>query len=276
MGREQIEVIVNGAMAWVVAAIPNLIAAVVILAAGYFIAGWGGRIVRSVLAGRHQIDQTLTPVLSGLVRYFVLIITFVAVLGQLGVQIASMLAVIGAAGLAIGLALQGTLSNIAAGLMLLWLRPFRVGDVIEAEGNLSGTVSELGLFASTLQTSEGVYRFVPNQSLWNKSIINYSRNPKRRIDLLFTLKAGRDVAEAKAALKAIAAAHPRVLKEPAPRAVVSEIGDDTLKLLLRCWAATADYWQTRWDLAEQGSGALQTAQPVEPEGAATEIAALPR
>ncbi|MCC6920844.1 MAG: mechanosensitive ion channel family protein [Alphaproteobacteria bacterium] len=275
MNREQIEVFFNQAAAWLVAAIPNLIAALVILAAGYFIAGWASRLIRSVLESRHQIDQTLTPVIAGLARYFVLIITFVAVLGQLGVQIASMLAVIGAAGLAIGLALQGTLSNIAAGLMLLWLRPFRVGDAIEAEGNISGTVTELGLFASTLQTGEGVYRFVPNQSLWNKSIINYSRNPRRRIDLLFTLKAGEDVAQAKTALRGIAQAHPKVLKDPAPRAVVSETGDDTLKILLRTWAATPDYWQTRWDLAEEGSRVLKT-EPVEPVDAATEITAMAR
>lgn len=275
MEREQIEVLFNQAAAWLVAAIPNLIAALIILAAGYFIAGWAGRLIRSVLASRPHIDQTLTPVVAGLVRYFVLIITFVAVLGQLGVQIASMLAVIGAAGLAIGLALQGTLSNIAAGLMLLWLRPFRVGVAIEAEGNLSGTVTELGLFASTLQTSEGIYRFVPNQSLWNKSIVNYSRNPRRRIDLLFTLTTGEDVAQAKAALKRIAQSHPKVLKDPAPRAVVSEVGDDTLKLLLRTWAATPDYWQTRWDLAEEGSRALKT-EFLEPEDAATESTAVPR
>jgi len=265
--REQVDIVFAQATGWFVAAVPNVVAAIIIFIVGYALSRWMSGLVKNVLGSRQQIDQTLTPVLAGLVRYLILIVTLVAVLGQLGVQIASMLAVIGAAGLAIGLALQGTLSNIAAGLMLLWLRPFRVGDAIEADGGIAGTVTELGLFASTLKTGEGVFRFVPNSSLWNKSIVNFSRNPQRRMDLVFTLKRADGVGEAKSALLKLASDHPHVLQDPAPRAVVSELGDGFVKVMLRAWAATPDYWNVRWELSEQGSAIAEAANKVATEPA---------
>ena len=189
---------------------------------------------------------------------YILIITIVAVLGQLGVQIASALAVLGAAGLAIGLALQGTLSNIAAGLMLLWLRPFRAGEYIDADG-IGGTVTEVGLFATTLRTGEGVFHFVPNSALWNKPILNFARNATRRMDIAIGIDYGDDIAVARKALMDLAAADERVLKDPAPQVMVAALADSSVNLTLRCWAPTEVYWPALWSLTEGAKAAVERA-----------------
>src|SRR5688500_2446705 len=157
------EVVGNwAAVAWASAAafLPRLVAALLILVFGAAIAGWAAGAARRLSERSKRIDPTLRPLIGAVVRYGLLILVLVAVLGQLGVQTASVLAALGAAGLAIGLALQGTLSNVAAGIMLLWLRPFRVGDAIERDGGIAGTVEELDLFHTQIRTFDGVYRFV--------------------------------------------------------------------------------------------------------------------
>ena len=173
------------AWAWAVEFVPKLASAAILLLAGLILARWVGRLIASFSIRNLHIDETIRPVIAAAVRYGISIIVIVAALGQLGVQTASILAVLGAAGLAIGLALQGTLSNIAAGLMLLWLRPFRVGEYIET-ATVSGVVREIGLFATTLDTFDGLYRFVPNSEIWNKPLVNHSRNRGRMG--LFTLE----------------------------------------------------------------------------------------
>ena len=169
------------ALAWAAAAtlLPRLILAVLILFAGALVGRWVARAVSGALAGTGRIDETARPALAAAARYGVLILAFVAALSQLGVQTASLLAALGAAGLAIGLALQGTLANIAAGIMLLWLRPFRVGDYIEIVSGtpFSGTVKEIGLFACLLETYDGLFVFVPNSSIWAAPLRNHSRTP---------------------------------------------------------------------------------------------------
>ena len=145
------------------------------------------------------------------VRYTINIIVIVAALARIGVPTTSILAVLGAAGLAIGLALQGTLSNIAAGIMLLWLRPFRVGEFIDA-GEIAGTVNEIGLFATELKTFDGIYSFVPNSELWNKSIFNYTRNPARMTNMEVGISYGSDIEKARRVMLDLAegtGAHPR-------------------------------------------------------------------
>lgn len=243
---------------WVVNAVPNLVAALVILGVGYFVASKLSRLIVMVMGSRPSVDQTLTPVVAAIIRYIVLIITFIAVLGQLGVQIASMLALLGAAGLAIGLALQGTLSNIAAGLMLLWLRPFRAGDYIDASG-IAGTVVEVGLFASTLRTADGVYHFSPNSDLWNKPILNYSRNPTRRVQVQISIDYEDDIATARSVLLDLAASDSRVLDDPKPVVMVEALADSGVNLTLRCWSSTADFWPVSWDLRERAKTAIEGA-----------------
>lgn len=243
---------------WVVTAVPNLVAALLLLVAGYLAAGWASRLAARLLAARPQIDQTLTPVIATILRSGILIVTLIAVLGQLGVQIASVLAVLGAAGLAIGLALQGTLSNIAAGIMLLWLRPFRAGESVETKDAI-GTVTEVGLFATTIRAADGAFHFVPNSALWNTPIRNTTRNPTRRVDVTVGIDYGDDIAAARAVLMALMTGDKRVRPVPDPQVVVSSLGDTAVKLTLRCWTASADHGAVSADLTEAAKTALERA-----------------
>jgi small conductance mechanosensitive channel len=162
------------AYVWLVAFTPQLALAILILLLGTAGARWSAALVRRLMLGSGRVDPTIVPVLAAVLRYSILILVVVATLSQLGVQTASLLAVLGAAGLAIGLALQGTLTNIAAGIMLLWLRPFRIGDFIEVNA-ISGTVKEIGLFVCELETADGIYLFAPNSAIWNSPLKNHSR-----------------------------------------------------------------------------------------------------
>ncbi|MEO0730397.1 MAG: mechanosensitive ion channel domain-containing protein, partial [Pseudomonadota bacterium] len=166
------------------AAFPNLIAATLIIVVGLFAARWAGRTAARLLVRRTRVDETMRTVVRTVVGYGLSLIVMIAALGQLGVQTTSLIAALGAAGLAIGLALQRTLSNIAAGFMLLWLNPFKLGDYIETQ-DVAGTVEEVGLFATELKTWDGIFEFVPNSELWNAKITNYSRLGKRLIELKF-------------------------------------------------------------------------------------------
>jgi small conductance mechanosensitive channel len=192
-------------------------------------------------------DATLKPFLSSLARYAIIAITLVAVLARLGVQTTSIIAVLGAAGLAVGLALQGTLQNIAAGIMLLLLRPFKVGDYIDA-GGIAGTVDEIGLFTTDMTTYDGVYRSVPNASLWNTSILNYSRLPTRRMDVPVGIAYEDDVEKAMTLLLDHLKRDSRVLSEPAPQVLVTGLGESSVDLSLRCWSERTDFWTLKFEL----------------------------
>ncbi|MNY05797.1 Small-conductance mechanosensitive channel [compost metagenome] len=167
------------------------------------------------------------------------------VLGQFGVQTASILAALGAAGLAIGLALQGTLQNIAAGIMLLVLRPFRVGEYIE-----TGTVIEIGLFATELKTSDGLYRLAPNSTLWNVPITNYSRFPSRRHELSLTVKTDEDLTAAQNMLMKVVRSESRVLLDPAPVTFVDSVSADSATVKLRYWVRSDSYFATTRDVTK--------------------------
>ncbi len=244
--------------AWAAMALPRLMGALVLLVVGWWIAGRVERALRGVLGRQNHIDAMLCGVMASLARYAILIVVLVAVLGQLGIQTTSILAALGAIGLAIGLALQGTLSNIAAGLMLLWLRPFRVGDYIDT-GSVAGTVTSVGLFASELNSWDGIYQFVPNSELWNKRIVNYSRLPTRLVDLAFGVSYEDDLAKGQEVLRAIAGEDDRIAADPAPQTFVDSLGDSAVVLRLRVWAATSDYWPVRRELTERGKVALEAA-----------------
>lgn len=249
---------ISTAVAWLVTAVPNLVTAIVLLIAGYVIAGWVSKLVTSLLGSRAHIDQTLTPVISTILRSGIMIVTVVAVLGQLGVQIASILAVLGAAGLAIGLALQGTLSNIAAGIMLLWLRPFRAGESVETK-DTNGTVTEVGLFATTVRTPDGAYHFVPNSSLWNTPIRNTTRNPARRVEVVVGIDYGDDISSARDVLLGLMREEPRVNRAPEPVVLVSGLTDKAVNLTMRCWVASGEHGRVTADLTERAKIALDRA-----------------
>ena len=225
----------------------DVLGAVILLIGGWIVAGWARRSLLRVMERVPRIDPTLRPVFASLVRYTILIFILVAVLAQFGVQTASIIALLGAAGLAVGLALQGTLQNIAAGIMLLFLRPFRVGDYIDAEG-LSGTVDEIGLFTTQMRTYDGIYLEAPNSQLWNRSILNYSRVEARRLDVVVGISYGDDIDKAQAALLDLMVGDGRVHGEPAPQVLVKELADSSVNLNLRCWCDAGDYWGVLFDL----------------------------
>lgn len=243
---------------WGVAVFPNVLAALLLLLGGWWLAGWAERTVAGLLAQQRRIDVTLRTVISSLVRYSILVFVFVGVLSQLGVQTTSVLAALGAIGLAIGLALQGTLSNIAAGFMLLWLRPFKVGDYIEA-GGVAGTLKEIGIFACHIHTWDGIFQFVPNAELWNKRLVNYSRLPTRLVDLKIGISYDDPIAKGRDVLMRVAVAEERVRQDPAPEVFVTELGDSAVILGLRVWTDTSEYWSVRRALTERCKVELEKA-----------------
>jgi small conductance mechanosensitive channel len=198
---------------WSVDFVPRLVTGIVILIVGYVIAAWAGKATLSLVGRSQRVDPTVQPVIAAALRYAILVLVIVAALGQLGIQTASLLAVLGAAGLAIGLALQGTLTNIAAGIMLLWLRPFRIGDYIEVPtNNIAGRITDVGLFVCNLETVEGVFVFAPNSSIWNAALRNQSRNPGRLISFSVALPPTASIDKVRELLQTMLAENSQVLK----------------------------------------------------------------
>ena len=236
----------------------DVIGALAILILGWMIAGCIRSAVDKSLSKVPNMDGTLRPFLSKLVRWIVLAFVIVAVLNQFGVETTSMIAVLGAAGLAIGLALQGTLSNVASGVMLLILRPFKVGDFISA-GSLSGTVVEIGLFTSELKTGDGVYIMAPNSQIWNTTITNFSRNSTRRIDIVVGVAYDDDLDVAQKALQSLMDGQALVLKNPASETMIKSLGDSSVNINMRCWVNTADYWDAFWALNKGAKAAVESA-----------------
>lgn len=233
----------------------SAVGAVVLLVAGFLVA----RLVeRSIYAGLGHVrgfDATLRRFFSRIARYAILILVVVMVLGQFGVQTASIIAAIGAIGLAIGLALQGTLQNIAAGIMLLALRPLRIGEYVEV-GQVAGTVEEIGLFATRLRSSDGLYLLAPNSTLWNQPVRNFTRNGRRRNDIVIGIGYEDDIDAAQRCLVALARADGRVLAEPEPVVFVSALGDSAVSLTLRYWTVAADHHGASIDLTKRAKQAF--------------------
>jgi small conductance mechanosensitive channel len=222
---------VNGAL--------DLLVAVLILIAGWTLSRWFGRWSHDVLERATHVDETLKPLLANFARYSVLAITIVAVLGQFGIQTTSLIALLGAAGLAIGLALQGTLSNVASGVMLLILRPFRVHENI-AVGNAAGTVQEIGLFQTVLVTDDGVYVSVPNSALFSGTIVNNTRQKTRRINVTFDIDYRSDIPLAIKTLMEKVEQDRRVLKAPAPVVQVASLVGPAANVQVLAWTRVED------------------------------------
>ena len=239
----------------------HVCAAALILVVGWWVARRVSRSLNRLLTNQSRMDATLRPILCDTCLWGIRVVAIIGALSQLGIQTASIVAVLGAAGLAIGLALQGTMQNIAAGIMLLLLRPFKVGDSIEAgTGTVAGTVEEISLFTTRLTKSDGICEYVPNSALWSNSIRNYNRNPTRRLDLEVEISVRDDVDHALAALRALAAADPRALQTPAPQVMVTRFDDSTVVLNIRAWAKNDVFWDMRWALARQVRQTLNNAR----------------
>ena len=225
----------------------NILIATVILAAGWMVSRWVARWLRTVLLHSHHIDETLKPLMVNFLRYGVIAITLVAVLGQFGVQTTSLIAILGATGLAIGLALQGTLSNVASGVMLLLLRPYRVGEKVTV-GATSGTVQEVGLFHTEIITYDGLYVAMPNSIIFTGTIVNLSREPNRRTSFQVDIDRDADVAGAQEAILKAMSGDSRVLKQPAPQVLVDALSGPQVLLNVHVWLANQDFLPVQSDL----------------------------
>ena len=232
----------------------DFVAAILTLIFGIWLSRRASRLTADWLSRVDRLDRTLVPIMAALVRYAGLTLTIVITLGNFGVETTSIIAVLGAAGLAVGLALQGTLSNVAAGLMLLFLRPFRIGDWVEAAG-VSGSVREIGLFTTTIDTFDNVYISIPNSSIWSSNIINHARYGTRRMDLDIGIGYDSNLDSAETALMSLAA-DPRVLSDPAPRFLVVSYGDSAINVRLRAYASYDDFFDLYWDLNRRLKGVL--------------------
>jgi small conductance mechanosensitive channel len=224
----------------------KVLGAVVVLVVGRWLAG---RVRKAMTAGltRSKLDPTLIPFVTSLVYYGIFAFVIIAVLGLFGIPTASFIAVLGAAGLAVGLALQGTLSNFAAGVMLLTFRPFRVGDYVDA-GGTAGTVAAIGVFTTTLNTPDNVQITVPNSGVFGETIKNFSANPTRRNDMVVGVSYDDDLGVALDTIKRVVTADARVLAEPTSTIAVSELGDSSVNIVVRPWCKKEDYWALRFDL----------------------------
>ena len=224
----------------------NILAGIGTVIIGFWLSGKASGMLRKRMATLPRADKTLIPILASIIRYAGFILTLVVALGQFGVQTTSIIAVLGAAGLAIGLALQGTLSNVASGIMLLLLRPFSVGDWVETNG-ISGTVREIGLFSTQIDTFENVFISVPNSSIWSATIVNNSRHDVRRMDIDIGIGYDSDLDKAEAALLSLTADE-RVLADPEPVFLVVDYADSAIIVRLRLYARYDDFFALNWDL----------------------------
>jgi small conductance mechanosensitive channel len=226
------------------------IAADVVIAALVLVIGWTlGNQANKAIHKVKKLDTTLQSFLGTTAKYAIFALAIVTVLQQFGVETTSLLAVLGAAGLAIGLALQGTLSNVSAGVMLLILRPFNVGDFISS-GGVTGTVKTLGLFATEMATPDNIYIFVPNSKLWNTDIQNFSRNIIRRQDLVFGISYNDDINKAFKTIEKIVSKEDRILKDTEgkePAIMVTNLGASSVDITLRIWTASSDFWSLKTD-----------------------------
>ncbi|EJL6292061.1 mechanosensitive ion channel family protein [Vibrio cholerae] len=195
-------------------------------------------------------DEIVARLLSQVASYAVYLVGLVIILDLFGVNTASLVALVGAAGLAIGLALKDTLSNIAAGIMILFLKPIKKGEFVEF-GSYSGSVVDIGLFTSVFETADGLYISSPNSAVWNSTIRNFSRNNKRRMDITVGISYQDSVEVGLNVLKELALSQPHILKDPEPQVIVHMLADSSVNLQLRAWCPTDKYWETYWAVQKQ-------------------------
>ncbi|MDT0593464.1 mechanosensitive ion channel family protein [Glaciecola petra] len=215
-----------------------------------------GKIVVNILIGvlgkllsKSKYDPMLVDFLKAIARSVLMLFVIIAAIGHLGVDTTSLVAILGAAGLAIGLSLQGSLSNFAAGVMLLIFRPFKAGDFVDAGGD-SGTVKNISIFTTLLVTPDNKEIIVPNGAIYSNNITNYSAKETRRVDMVFGIGYGDDLKKAKALLEEIVSADERILKDPGTQIAVAELGDSSVNFVVRPWVKSGDFWGVKFDITE--------------------------
>ncbi len=234
---------------WLRANLIDIVGAFAVLIIGLFVAGIIQRTVSQTLQRSERFDQTVARFLSNVVKYALYVVVLVTVLTQFGVETTSILAALSGVALAIGLALQGTLSNVASGVMILVQKPFKVGEAINV-GTITGVVEDITLFTTELKQFDGLFVMIPNSELWNKPIVNYNRHPVRRFELVIGIGYDDSMAQARQELLDLASADERVLEDPAPVAFVNSLDDSSVGIGLRVWCKTSDYLALTWDLTE--------------------------
>ena len=227
----------------------NILMALAIFIIGKFVVGMLVKIAKKLM-GKAKVDNILVNFIGSIIKTVLLLFVIIAAVDQLGVDTTSMIALIGAAGLAIGLALQGTLQNLASGVMLILFRPFSDGDFIDAAG-VSGVVEEIGIFSITMRTGDNREIIVPNGEIYGGTITNFSKRSTRRVDMVFGIGYDDDIKKAKDILNRILSEDDRVLKDPEPLVAVGELADSSVNFNVRPWCATGDYWGVYFDTHEK-------------------------
>lgn len=237
------------AMAWPF--ILNAVYAIVILIAGWMLSNWVYRKIRHKGTASEKLDDTLTKVFAKTAKVLVLVVVALAVLDRFGVETTSLVAVIGALGLAIGLAWQGVLADFAAGIMILVMRPFKVGDAVDINGTASGIIEDVGLVVTKLNTFDNVATFIPNSNIWGNNIQNLEVNNNRRVDMVIGFGYDDDIDHAIRTIDQVLAEDERILDDPAPKIAVSELGGSSVNVIVRPWTRKENYWNLKFDLTKR-------------------------
>ena len=227
----------------------NILFALLIFIVGKYLVGVITRLVKKLMEKAHM-DKILVNFIGSIIKTVLFLFVVIAALDQLGVNTTSLIALIGAAGLAIGLALQGSLQNLASGVMLIVFRPFKDGDFVEAGGTM-GVVEEIGIFTTRMRTGDNKEVIVPNGQIFGGIITNYSKRDTRRVDMVFGIGYGDDIRKAKEVITSIIEADERILKDPAPLIAVGELADSSVNFNVRPWVKSGDYWSVYFDLNEK-------------------------
>jgi len=235
----------------------KVVGAIALLIVGRMVAGLLRKLTRRSMK-KAEVDATLIPFMSSMVYYLAMAVVLIAVLGLFGIQTTSLIAILGAAGLAIGLALQGTLSHFASGIMLLIFRPFRVGDVVDVGGTI-GKVEEIGIFTTTLKSPDNIKITVPNSQIYGSTIKNMNGYETRRVDMVMGVSYDDDLALAMETMMRVIQEDTRVLAEPEPQIAVAELGDSSVNFVVRPWCKAEDYFGVKFDLTRRFKEELEAA-----------------
>ena len=252
---ENIDAYTTKAIELVMAYTPKVVLAIITLIVGLWLIGLVTRVTRKSM-DKTKADKTLIPFITNLVSWLLKVLLFISVASMVGVATTSFIAVLGAAGLAIGLALQGSLGNFAGGVLILTFKPYNVGDLFESQGHL-GVVKELQIFNTILLTPNNKRVIIPNGAVSNGAIVNYSAEGILRVDLVIGIAYESDIPKAKEVLYKVMADHELVLKDPASQVAVSELADSSVNLVVRPWCTVADYWQVYFDITEAAKVGLE-------------------
>jgi small conductance mechanosensitive channel len=244
--RDQIRELWNTHGNFIVSLGQKALFALVVAVAGGILTRIAGKLIHRATAKIPRFDETFASMLRIIITYAIFIVCLIMILDSFGVNTTSLIAILGAAGVAVGLALKDTLSNIAAGIILLLLRSYHKGDFIEF-GAFSGTVKEMDLFTTALETPDGIFISAPNSSIWGVPLKNYTRNNRRRMDLVVGISYSDSIDTAFRVMREIAAGETRFLPHPAPQIMVQSLGDSSVNILLRAWANTDVYWTIYWE-----------------------------